>query len=114
MLAIGSATMSEMLSLRRVHSRREQGGSKNTAERDAHARANQPGLDRIAHQEEAAERQRQPADPDHPLRAEQFLETTVSQWRRGRRWGRNGRLGGVKIKRRRFGRPHGLPLLSNQ
>ncbi len=44
------------------------------AEQGAHAGAEQSGLDRIAHHEESAERQRQAADPDHPAGADALLE----------------------------------------
>ena len=76
MLAIGSASIAEMLSLRRVHSPAASSASANRPpSSDAHAGAEQAGLDRIAHHEEAAERQRQSADPDHPACADGFLET---------------------------------------
>ena len=55
------------------------------AEQRAHAGAEQPGLDRIAHHEEAAERQRQPADPDHPAGADGFLEPAIGLRQRRRR-----------------------------
>ena len=75
MLAIGSAAMLEMLSLRRDHSPAPSSASANSAAKEhAHAGADEAGLDRIAHHEEAAERERKAADPDHPARAEPFLE----------------------------------------
>ena len=67
------------------------------AQRDAHAGAEQPRLDRVAHQEDAAERQRDGADPDRPLGAEPFLQAHCRRgWPRrcgGFRRGRCGRLG---------------------
>ena len=44
------------------------------AEQGAHAGPEQPRVDRIADHEEAAERQRQSADPDHPAGADALLE----------------------------------------
>ena len=54
----------------------------------AHAGAEQAGLDRIAHHEESAERQRQPADPHHPAGAERLLEAGLGLRQRRRRRGR--------------------------
>ena len=62
----------------------EQRQREQAAEQGAHAGAEQTGLDRIAHHEEAAERQRQAADPDHPAGAEAFLEAGLG-WRQRRR-----------------------------
>ena len=45
------------------------------AEHDAHAGPDQAFLDRVAHQEDAAERERNAADPDDPAGAEAFLKT---------------------------------------
>ena len=53
------------------------------AECDAHAGPDPALLDRIAHQEDAAEREREAADPDHPAGAEPFLETGPLRRRRG-------------------------------
>ena len=64
------------------------------AEKNPHPRADQALLDRIAHQKDAAERERHAADPDHPARAEFFLEADLL---RGRWWWRR--------KRHRRGRP---------
>ena len=50
----------------------QQGQREQAAQHRAHAGAEQAGLDRIAHHEEAAERQRQPADPHHPAGADRF------------------------------------------
>ena len=51
------------------------------AEDDAQSRREQPGLDRIAHQENAAERERQTADPDHPLGPETAFEIAIiARW----------------------------------
>ena len=55
------------------------------AEHGAHAGAEQAGLDRIAHHEEAAERQRQSADPHHPAGADRLLETAIGLRQRRRR-----------------------------
>ena len=56
------------------------------AEQGAHAGSEQSGLDRIADHEEAAERQRQAADPDHPAGADAFFEAGAGlRQRRGRR-----------------------------
>ena len=65
------------------------------AEKNPHARADQALLDRIAHQKDAAERERHAADPDHPAGAEFFFE---ADFLRGR-WHRRGRR-----KRHRRGR----------
>ena len=99
-LAIGSASMAEMLSLRRVHSpASQQGQREQAAEHGAHAGAEQAGLDRIAHHEEAAERQRQSADPHHPAGADAFPRSRGRAAASGgggaaRRWRLLCRLGG--------------------
>jgi hypothetical protein len=54
---------------------RDQEGGEQAAEEHAHLWADQSGFDRILHQEDAAEREREPGDPDHPARAEALLET---------------------------------------
>ena len=59
------------------------------AEQDAHAGAEPALLDRVADQENAAERQREAADPHHPLGAEALF-----QRRRGAGGGGGGRIGG--------------------
>ncbi len=88
MCRVGMAMTPAAISLRRAHSPAaisrtgEQRG-----EKDPHARPEQALLDRVAHQENAAERQRQAADPHHPLGAESFFQ-------RGR-WRRGGRRSGV-------------------
>ena len=108
MLAIGSAAIAEMLSLRRVHSPAASSASANSAaEQGAHAGAEQAGLDRIADHEETAERQRQAADPDHPAGADAFLEagTGLRQRRRRRRGAADGvARRGILIRRERGGR----------
>ena len=48
------------------------------------ARREQAGFDRVAHQKDGAERKRQSADPDHPVRAEAALEAVIAR-RAGRR-----------------------------
>src|SRR6185312_10833441 len=58
---------------------------KQPAAEDADAGTYQARLDRVAHQEEATERKRQAADPDHPTGAELLLETRTGY--RRRRWG---------------------------
>ena len=85
-LAIGVASMAEMLSLRRVHSPASSSASANRPPSIVRTLgAEQAGLDRIAHHEEPAERQRQPADPHHPAGADRFLEAAVGL-RQRRRW----------------------------
>ena len=70
------------------------------AEEHAQPRPEQALLDRIAHEENAAERERKPADPDHPLGAEAFLQ--IGQTRAGfRRWRRR-----LERRRWRLGRRH--------
>ena len=101
MLAIGSASIAEMLSLRRVHSPAASSASANSAaEQRAHAGSEQAGLDRIADHEESAERQRQAADPDHPAGADAFFEAGAGL--RQRRWRRaaSSPVGAVRLPRR--------------
>ena len=69
------------------------------AERHPHAGTDQALLDRQPHQEEAAQRQRDAADPDHPLGAEAFLEALLGRRRRARRC-RRASLGGLWWNRR--------------
>ncbi len=67
------------------------------AENDAHAGSEQSGLDGIAHQKNAAEREREAADPDHPLGAEAAFEIAIIARRRWcglRPGGRAGGFGG--------------------
>ena len=52
----------------------DQRGREQRAEEQPDLGPEQAGFDRIAHQEDAAERQRNAADPDHPLGAEALLE----------------------------------------
>ena len=77
------------------------------AESDADAGAEQALLDREAHQEDAAERERKPADPDRPLGAEPLLQAHLRP-RRCRAWRRRNRRGGGDRRRglrlRRAGR----------
>ena len=71
-------------------------------ERNAHAGPDEALLDRVTHEKDAAERQRDAADPHRPLGAEAFLEAHRRRGHRGRRRnGRNGRGG-----RRALGRRH--------
>ena len=51
-----------------------EGEREERAERNAHAGSEYALLDRIAHQQQAAERQRQAADPDRPARAEPLFQ----------------------------------------
>ena len=75
----------------------DQRGRQQRAERDPHAGAEQALLDRVAHEKDAAERERKAADPDRPLRAEALLQAHArrrrSRWRRGW-WRRCDRRGG--------------------
>ena len=61
------------------------------AEEYPHRGPDQALVDRIAHQIDAAERKRDAADPDHPTRAEAFLEADPRRRRRRGRRARNGR-----------------------
>ena len=63
----------------------EQRQREQAAQRGTHVGAEQAGLDRIAHHEEAAERQRQAADPHHPAGADGFLEPAIGLRQRRRR-----------------------------
>ncbi len=89
----------------RPFARQQQGQRKQSAQKYAYARADQSGLDRIAHHEETAERERQPADPHHPARADGLLKTATGRrhwrWRRRRSvcglFGRLGRGNGLCI-----------------
>src|SRR3954465_14255300 len=75
MLAIGSAAMLEMLSLRRDHSPAPSSASANTPPRNTRTPGpRRPALNRRAPNENPAGRGRQAADPDYPARAEPFLE----------------------------------------
>ncbi|MEY9289354.1 hypothetical protein ABH979_002428 [Bradyrhizobium ottawaense] len=74
----------------------EQRSCEQATQEHAHAGAEQAGLDRIAHHEEAAERERKAADPHHPAGAELLLEAGRS--------GRHGRWCGsrrARFERRR-------------
>ena len=103
MCALGSPPMPGERSLRRAHSPAAISASASSAPSDdAHARAEQARLDRIAHQEDAAERQRQAADPHHPAGAEAFLE--AHRRRGGRRGGRRRAPHRCRGRRRRRGR----------
>ena len=71
---------------------RDQGDGEQRAERDADARTDQPLLDRVAHQKDAAERKRDAADPNDPAGAEPlFKADRARRWRRG---GADGRRDG--------------------
>jgi hypothetical protein len=57
------------------------------AKRDPHTGAEQPLLDRVAHEKDAAEYYSKATDPDRPLRSEALFE--AHPWRDGRGlWGR--------------------------
>ena len=56
---------------------RDQHEGQDRAKNDAQARSKQTRFDRIANEENAAERERDAADPDHPLRAEAALEIGI-------------------------------------
>jgi len=68
---------------------REQRDREGSGEGNAHAGSDQPGIDRIADEEDGAERQRKAADPDGPARAETLFEAFA----RLRRLGQGRRLG---------------------
>ena len=78
----------------------EQRQREQAAEQHTHSGAEQAGLDRIAHHEEAAERQRQAADPHHPAGADGFLEAAIGLRQRRRR--RRGRAVSVRLGALRF------------
>ena len=82
----------------------DQQRGKQRAKKYPHARAEQALLNRIAHEEDAAERQRQTADPHHPLGAKLFFQRR--RWWRGRRRSnrRNGScwFNGGRFRRGRF------------
>ncbi len=69
------------------------------AEHDAHAGSDQARLDRIAHHEEAAERQREPADPDHPAGADALFEARGGDRLRQRRRRGSAGVGGGRNER---------------
>ena len=64
----------------------DQNGREDRAENDAQSRTEQSRLDGVADQEDAAERQRDAADPHHPLRAEALFE--IAEIRPARYWRR--------------------------
>ena len=71
---------------------RDQGGGEQCAERDAHARTDQPLLDRVTHQKDAAERKCDTTDPNHPAGAEPLFKADRARRRgRGRADGRRRR-----------------------
>ena len=75
----------EPLAAPRPFAHRDQGDGQQGAERHPHAGPDQALLDRIAHQKEPAEREREAADPDHPLGAEALLEAHGGRCRPARR-----------------------------
>ena len=100
MWAEGMPSTGEARSERRNHSPAAISTSANSgAEGHAHLRAEQALLDRVAHQQDAAHRQRQPAEPYGPARAELLLQ--AGPRRGGRCWqGRRHRLRGLRRRRR--------------
>ena len=78
----GDAAAAAVLAAPRPFAGRDQRDRQQRAERHPHAGPDQALLDRIAHQEEAAEREREAADPDHPLGAEALLEAHRGRRRR--------------------------------
>ena len=68
---------------------RDEAEREGEAEQDARTGADQSRLDRIAHQEDAAEPEREPADPHRPACAELLLEAFLAR-RRGQ--GRRGQI----------------------
>ena len=67
------------------------GGRQQRTEKNSHARSDQTLLDRIAHQENAAERKRKATDPDHPAGAEILFKALARGGRRRRCQLRDGR-----------------------
>jgi hypothetical protein len=78
---------------------------------DAQGRREQALFDRVAHQQDAAERERHAADPDHPLRAEAFLQIGEVRargfrlrlrrlWRRRLHWRLLGGVGDRALRQR--------------
>jgi hypothetical protein len=61
----------------------DEGGGEQRAERDPHGGADEALLDRVAHKENAAERERETTDPDRPLRAQALLEAHRRRGGRG-------------------------------
>ena len=84
----------------------EQRECKQAAQRNAYVRTKKARLDRVTHQEEAAERERKTADPDHPAGAEPFLEAGLV--RRQRRW--RGACRSFSLRWRSFGGHRGSRL----
>ena len=75
MCAVGRPAKPVICSCRRVHSPPATSAAASSAPKNSRRpRADQPGLDGIFHQENAAERQRHAADPDRPAGAERLLE----------------------------------------
>jgi len=70
---------------------RDQARSEQRAEEDAHAGPEQILLDRVAYEENAAEREREAADPHYPLRAEALFQRRLGRCRRRRWWDRRQR-----------------------
>ena len=66
---------------------------KDAGEENAHAGTEVPLIDRVADEEDAAERERQSADPDHPAGADALLETFRRLGAGLECFGRNGGAG---------------------
>ena len=94
MCAVGTPAKPELIVAPCPFAGRDQRGGEQAAEEDAHAGADQSGLDRILHHEDAAERERKAADPYDPACAEALLEGFVDRGRScGCGWSRwRGRL----------------------
>ena len=93
MCAVGQAgEAGEPLGPARPFAGGDERGRQQCAERDPHGRSEQALLDRVAYEKDAAERERNAADPDRPLGAETLLEAHAGcRDRRRCGWRRNGR-----------------------
>jgi hypothetical protein len=90
--AAGRPPKSLCRSLRRAHSpAADHRKPQQRTERHPHTGPDQALLDRESHQKESAKGERKPADPDHPLGAEAFLEAHRGRRRRG--WRRRRVIG---------------------
>ena len=100
MCAVGRPEMpASFLAPARPFAGADERGGQQRAERDPHAGAEQALLDRVAHEKDAAERERKAAHPDRPLRAEALLQAHARRRPSRRRsgwWRRYGRGGGAR------------------
>ncbi len=102
---IGRACVVDILSAQELTGGRKR-CRQESAQCDSHAGAEEAALDRIPHQENGAEREREAADPHRPMGAEPFLEgADLGRVRHLRR--RDPRLGGGGGRARIGGRAHG-------